>query len=158
MNKIIKTGAVIIFLIITAWYIDSSRFKLGKNISIKEPTGGYITKQGKYALDCKTTNYTSIQIGDKTINTNSYIKISKGTERDTLYVNGNTAKFFGADYGVIQDNELYLIIVRQYPLSGLTETVSINKTTGVGFDTKTLTSGITGNPNTDTYILSCVEI
>ena len=158
MKKMIKAGILVIFLVIAIWYIDSKRFKLGKEIIINNPPESYIVRQGNYTLDCKTTNYTSIQIGDKIIFKNTYAKISKGSERDTLYISGNTAKFFGADYAVIQDNGVHLIMVRQYPPSGLTETVSINKTTGIGFDTKTLTSGISGGPNTDTYILSCVEI
>lgn len=158
MKKIIRAGIIIIFLIIAARYIDSKSFKLGKEIVINNPPQNYITKQGEYALDCKTTNYASIQIGDKIIFKNTYVKISKGSERDTLYVSGDTAKFFGAVYTVIQDNAIHLIMIRQYSPSGLTETVSINKTTGIGFDIKTLTSGISGGPNTDTYILSCVEI
>lgn len=126
-------------------------------ISIVKPPEQPITQKGSYALDCSTKYYSNIAIGGNLI-PETFIKISEGHERDTLYVENETAKFFGADYQVIQDNDSHLIIMRYYGVSGLTEVVSIDKKTGIGFDTKTLTLSISGAPNTDTYLLSCLEV
>jgi hypothetical protein len=128
-----------------------------QEIPIIKPVDNNISKSGVYSLDCRTTYYTGAVIGGEILD-ETYIKISESSERETLYVDNNTAKFFGSDYNVIQDDSQYLIIMRHYSFSGLTEVVSINKKTGIGFDTKTLSFGISGGPNTDTYILTCAEI
>ena len=130
---------------------------VNQEISVKKPPESKITKRGNYSLDCKTHYYTSAVIGGSIIN-QTYIKISEGHERDTLYINGNSAKYFGANYDVLQDDSFSLIIMRHYSISGLTEVVSINKESGIGFDTKTLLTGFSGAPNSDTYILNCTEI
>lgn len=141
-------------LLIVLFLTGCSSNSTSQKIAIQKPIENKITKQNEYFLDCKTKYFTGITIGGSIIK-ESYIKISEGHERDTLYVNGSSAKFFGADYTVLQDDTSYLIIMRKYSTSGLTEIVSINKESGIGFDTKTLTFGLSGAPNTDTYILSC---
>ena len=108
-------------------------------------------------MDCKTLYYTDIEIGGTLIK-DSFIKVSDGNEKVVLYVEGKTAKYFGADYSVLLDNLSYLVIMRTYGFSGLTEVVSINKDSGIGIDTKTLTFGITGEPNTTTFLFTCSEI
>jgi len=130
---------------------------LEKEIVLPKLTESKISKIGRYGLDCQTTHYSAILTGGFLID-ESYVKISEGHEKQVLYVENDTAKFFGADYSVIQDDESYLIIVRTYPVSGLTETVTVNKEKGIGFDTKTMGKGISGGPQSDTYILKCLEI
>lgn len=130
---------------------------LGQEIDLPKLPEVAISKRGRYNLDCQTSNYTAIVTGGFLID-KSYVKISEGSEKQVLYVENDTAKFFGAEYRVIQDDEDYLIIVRTYSGSGLTETVTINKEKGVGFDTKTMGMGISGGPQSDTYILRCIEI
>lgn len=130
---------------------------LDKEIELPKLQETLISKSGEYALDCKTAYYSAMVTGGFLIEKSS-VKISEGSEKQVLYVEGKTAKFFGAEYTVIQDDENYLIIVRSYPVSGLTETVTINKEKGVGFDTKTMALGISGGPQSDTYILKCIEI
>lgn len=130
---------------------------LDKEIELPKLLETKIVKVGRYGLDCQTTHYSAIVTGGFLID-ESYVKIAEGHEKQVLYVENETAKFFGADYSVIQDDESYLVIVRTYPLSGLTETVTINKEKGIGFDTKTMGMGISGGPQSDTYILKCSEI
>ena len=130
---------------------------LDKEIGLPKITESKITKTGSYGLDCQTTHYSAIVTGGFLID-ESYVKISEGHEKQVLYVEDKIAKFFGADYAVIQDDESYLVIVRTYAVSGLTETVTINKEKGIGFDTKTMGMGISGGPQSDTYILKCSEI
>lgn len=130
---------------------------LDKEILLPKLTESKISKIGRYGLDCQTTYYSAILTGGFLID-ESYVKIAEGKEKQVLYVENTTAKFFGADYAVIQDNKNYLVIVRTYPVSGLTETVTINKEKGIGFDTKTMGMGISGGPESDTYILKCLEI
>lgn len=130
---------------------------VSKTIKIEKPIEYNISKVNNYSLDCKTEYYTSILIGGDLID-ETYIKVKEWHERDTLYIEWRKAKFFGSDFEVMQDNQLSLIILRNYTPSGLTEIVTINKETGIGFDTKTLASSISWGPNSDTYILSCSEI
>jgi len=130
---------------------------LGKEIELPKFIESKITKVGQYSLDCKNTYYTAIVTGGFLIE-KPFVKVSEGSERQVLYVEDKTAKFYGADYFVIQDDESYLVIVRTYPVSGLSETVTINKEKGIGFDTKTMALGISGGPQSDTYILSCLEL
>lgn len=138
-----------------------SEVKLGnvmnKEIELPKITEALISKSGEYALDCQTTHYTAIVTGGFLIE-KSYAKISEGHEKQVLYIEGETAKFFGAEYTVIQDDQSYLVIIRTYPVSGLTETVTVSKEKGIGFDTKTMGTGISGGPQSDTYILKCIEI
>lgn len=152
MKKFLLVSCLLCSIILSWCYSKTSQ-----EISIDKPIEMNISKQGNYSLDCKTKNYTSILIGWELIK-ESTIRIQEWHERDTLYVEWNTAKFFGADYVVIQDDSSTLIIMRNYEPSWLSEIVTINKTTGIGFDTKTLSSGISGWPNTDTYLISCVEV
>lgn len=128
-----------------------------KEFSIEKPTEYNISKKSTYSLDCKTVKYTSITIWWEMID-KSYITVNDWHERDTLYVESNIAKFFWSEFNVIQDDDQSLIIMRRYDPSWLTETVTINKGTWIGFDTKTLSSWITWWPNTDTYLLSCSQI
>jgi hypothetical protein len=130
---------------------------LNKEIELPKLEESPISKSGEYALDCRTTHYSAILTGGFLIDKPS-VKISEGSERQVLYVENKSAKFFGAEYSVIQDDESYLIIVRTYSVSGLTETVTINKEKGIGFDTKTMGMGVSGGPQSDTYILKCDEI
>lgn len=130
---------------------------LNKEIELPKITESVISKRGRYALDCNTTYYSAIVTGGFLIEKPS-VKISEGHEKEVLYVENKTAKFFGADYAVIQDDDSYLIVVRTYPVSGLTETVTVNKEKGIGFDTKTMALGVSGGPQSDTYILKCSEI
>ena len=126
-------------------------------IKIEKPKVNEIIALGDYSLDCQTKDYTSIQIGGEIID-ETYIKISKAKERETLYVSGESAKFFGADYIVLEDSPSYLVIMRYYNVSGLSETVSINKSTGIGFDVKTYTFGFSGAPTTYSYLVTCSEV
>jgi hypothetical protein len=131
---------------------------LGLQMPIVKPWENPIAKSGYYSLDCETKYYTDITIGGPLLIADSYIKIGEGHEDVVLYVEGDIAKYFGADYSVLQDDDSYLVMVRTYPVSGLTETVSINKETGIGIDTKTLTFGASGQPMSSTYVLSCLEV
>ena len=130
---------------------------LDKEIGLPKLSETRILKTGRYSLDCQTTQYSAIVTGGFLIS-EPYIKISEGHEKQVLYVEDKIAKFFGADYDVVQDDESYFVAVRTYLASGLTETVTINKEKGVGFDTKTMGMGISGGPQSDTYILKCIEI
>ncbi len=130
---------------------------LGRKMFIEKPLINKITKNNYYSLDCKMVYYTDVTIGGRVMK-DSYIKISKDDEKAVLYVSGKTAKYFGADYTVLLDNSSYLIIMRMYGISGLTETVSINKNSGIGMDVKTLTFGASGQPVSDTYVLTCSQI
>jgi len=112
---------------------------------------------GEYTLDCRTKYYSAINLGGVLI-PDAYFKISDGHEQQTLYVEGENAKFFGADFAVLQDDFEYLIIMRNYSVSGLTEVITLNKGSGLGFDTKTIGFGVSGGPISDTYILKCIEI
>lgn len=122
-----------------------------------DPYSYEISSSGEYTLNCRTHYYFGAVIGGNLIK-ESYIKAYEGHERDSLYVRGDNAQYFGGEYIVIQDDSEYLVIMRHAVPSGVSETVSINKNSGIGFDTKTLTLGISGAPTTDTYILSCNEI
>ena len=84
----------------------------------------------------------------------TYVRINEGNEKAILYVEGETAKYFGGEYIVLQDTKTMLIMMRHYPPSGLTEVVSIDKGTGRGFDTKTIVSSYHNAPATDTYVMS----
>lgn len=148
--------SLLVYGIILSW-CSIQKNTLDKEIKITKPTETNILRQGKFALDCQTKYYTTSTIGWEIIK-NSYIKTSEGHERNTLYVDWETAKFFGADYQVIQDDGNYLIIMRHYSVSGLTEVVSINKSSWIGFDVKTLAFWLSWAPVSDTYILSCLEI
>ncbi len=125
--------------------------------NIEKPVTSKITGQGNYALDCSTNKYTNITIGGSLIPESS-IKVSEGNEKQVLYIEGAKAKYFGAEYDVVQDDESYLIIMRTYSVSGLTEVISINKELGIGFDTNTKSLGLSGAPTSDTYLTSCYQI
>jgi len=126
-------------------------------VTIKKPETNIITGRGNYSLNCSTKKYTNITI-EGSIIPESSIKISDGNEEQVLYVEELKAKYFGAEYDVIQDDSSYLIIMRSYPVSGLTEVISINKELGIGFDTNTKSLGLSGAPTSDTYLTSCYQI
>lgn len=129
-----------------------------KNWIIKKPLTNKITKSQDYALDCKTNYYTAITFGGDFIKDSS-IRISEGQDRAVLYVEGKTAKYYGADYVVLLDDSLYLIIMRTFSLGGLTEVVSINKDSGIGIDMQTVTFGLSsGQPKNVTYSLKCLQL
>jgi hypothetical protein len=147
---------------ITSFFINSNQdIKLHnileKKIVIPKIVESKIHKTGRYKLDCQTTHYSAMLTGGFLID-ESYVKISEGHEKEVLYVENDSAKFFGGDYFVVQDDVNYLVIFRNYSVSGLTETITINKEKGIGFDTKTMGMGISGGPQSDTYILKCFEI
>lgn len=146
-----------IFSIILSWCSQQPTGNIGEEISITKPAENPISKEWKYALDCSTKYYTNTNIWGEIVK-ESYIKTSEWHERNTLYIDWQTAKFFGADYQVIQDDSNYLIIMRHYIPSGLIEVVSINKESWIGFDVKTLSIWFSWAPVSDTYILSCLEI
>ena len=144
--------------------VQSSQVKVGleqildQELSLTIPAALFpITKTQKYALDCRGNYYSDFTIGGELLSTTS-VKIATSHEKQVLYVESKTAKYFGADYDVIQDDESYLIIMRSYPGSGLTEVVSVNKKTGIGFDTRTLMFSITGAPTSDTYAITCEQV
>ena len=72
-----------------------------------------------------------------------------------LYVDGKEAKFFGGDYAGIQDDRRSLVIFRHHAQSALTEVITIDKVTGLGFDTKSQVVSLNMSPKSDTYFLSC---
>lgn len=147
-----------IFLtIFLVWCNKQPTWNIWEQININKPIETPILKQWKYSLDCSTKYYTNTNIGGEIVD-ESYIKTSIWHERNTLYVDWESAKFFGADYQIIQDDENYLIMIRHYGVSGLTEVVSINKSSWIGFDVKTLAFWFSWAPVSDTYILSCLEI
>lgn len=159
-SKIFLSGFLILFVgFFVGYKINNLNLNniLDKEIAIPLILGTQIKGIGNYSLDCKTNYYTAILTGGFLIK-DPNISISKGSEKQVLYIENDKAKFFGAEYSVIQDDENYLIIVRTYPVSGLTETVTINKEKGVGFDTKTMGLGVSGGPQSDTYILSCSQL
>lgn len=147
----------ILFSLLLVWCNKTSNWNIGDQINIQKPIASPISKQWKYSLDCSTKYYTNTNIGGEIVQ-DSFIKTSEWHERNTLYVDGEEANFFGADYQVIQDDKLFLIIMRHYWISGLTEVVSINKESGIGFDVKTLAFWFSWAPVSDTYILSCSEV
>ncbi len=149
-NKIIPIIVVVLFL--GGFYFLVNKNSEEITLKIDSILENKITGKQYYSLDCKSFKYTSI-----TIKTLKYV-IENGTEKQVLYVEGEKAKYFGADYDVIQDDDLYLVIMRFYPVSGLTEVVSINKEKGSGFDTNTKSLGMTGGPTTATYLISCSQI
>ncbi|MEK7497275.1 MAG: hypothetical protein AAB657_05280 [Patescibacteria group bacterium] len=165
MNSLKKSISILVVLaVVITLFVLNGQDKdiklssvLSKEIRLPKLVETIINKIGRYGLDCQTTHYSAIVTGGFLID-ESYVKIAEGHEKQVLYVEDKTAKFFGADYAVIQDDESYLVIVRTYPVSGLTETVTINKEKGIGFDTKTMGMGISGGPQSDTYILKCLEI
>ena len=154
-------GIIIVVLVILGIliYLNQNQKAQEEQIEIKiqTPPVNKITSQGQYSLDCSSLKYTAINIGGFLI-PESTINISDGHEKQVLYIEDKEAKYFGAEYEVIQDDELYLVIARSYSASGLTEIISINKEQGVGFDTNTKTMGLTGGPTTATYMISCSEI
>lgn len=127
------------------------------NIALPEPIP--IEGIGYYNLDCRTLYYTAMAVsgGEDSLIPQSYVKVSEGNEKEVLYIEGETAKFFGGNYSVLQDDTGFLVMVRSFAGSGLTEVVTINKESGLGFDTKTKGFDISGQPATDTYILVCRE-
>jgi hypothetical protein len=129
-----------------------------QTIPIVKPIENKITKNGEYALDCKSKYYTTSMIGGDGLVNDSYIEVSEWHEQNTMYVTNESAKFFGATYQVIQDDNSSLVIMRHYAPSWLTETVSIDKNSWIGFDVKTLTAGLSGRPNSDTFILTCSQV
>ncbi len=154
-NKIIPIIVVVLFL--GGFYFLVNKNSEEITLKIDSILENKITGKQYYSLDCKSFKYTSINIGGFLI-PDSSITIENGTEKQVLYVEGEKAKYFGADYDVIQDDDLYLVIMRFYPVSGLTEVVSINKEKGIGFDTNTKSLGMTGGPTTATYLISCSQI
>lgn len=134
---------------------DNENWK-DKEIIINKPANSIISKKWNYSLDCKTKYFTNTIIEWSLIN-KSYIKTSEWHEKVVLYVNNNTAKFFGADFSIIQDDEWFLIINRNYQPSWLTETITVNKNSWIWFDIKTLWFWLSWAPVSDTYILSCSE-
>lgn len=151
-------GIIIVVLVVLGISIYLNQNKNEQiEIKIETPTINKITSQGQYSLDCSTVKYTTINVGGSLIPESS-INISDGHEKQVLYVEDKTAKYFGAEYDVIQDDEAYLVITRFYSVSGLTEIVSINKEKGIGFDTNTKSLGLTGGPTTTTYMISCSQI
>lgn len=147
----------LVFLIALTLFVSGCSSTNNEEIKIEKPKVNEITAVEKYSLDCQTKDYTSIQIGGEIIN-ETYIKVSKAKERETLYVSGDSAQFFGADYIVLDDSPSFLVIMRYYNISGLTEVVSIDKSTGIGFDVKTYTFGFSGAPTTYSYLVTCSEI
>ncbi len=161
MKKILIAVVMILIVAFGFYFIkknnDSNREKNDFKIKIEKPKESKITLSGKYSLNCTSDRYTAINIAGAMIPESS-INISKGHEKQVLYVENQKAKYFGAEYIVIQDDTYNLIILRSYELSGLTEVVSISKETGIGLDTNTKILGITGGPTTATYLISCNQL
>jgi hypothetical protein len=134
--------------------VENSKIDNDIEVKIEKLISNRITSQGEYSLNCSSVKYTAINIGGSII-TESSINISKGNEKQVLYIENEKVKYFGADYHVIQDDENFLVILRAYEVSGLTEVVSISKETGIGFDTNTKVMGLTGGPTTASYLISC---
>jgi len=146
--------SIIFFL---SWCSNLWNLKIDKQIDIIRPIESKISKKWIYELDCKTNYYTTTNIGWEIIK-DTYIKSSNWNERDTLYVNNEWAKFFWSDYEIIQDDNNYLVIMRHYWLSWLTEVVSINKDSGIWFDVKTLSVWLSWAPTSTTYLINCNQI
>lgn len=159
MEKIKEYKGIIIvtFFLVVLFILFNRVQKSEVTIKLDEPIINQITAQGNYSLNCSSVKYTDISIGGVLI-PESTISIYNGTESQVLYIENDKAKYFGAEYTVIQDDESYLILIRHYSPSGLTEVVSINKEKGIGFDTNTKTLGLTGGPTTATYLISCYQI
>ena len=155
MKKILLISLVL-FGISLGW-CSMQKNDFDKEIKIKKPQETNILKQWNYSLDCQTKYYSTSTIWGDIIE-ESYISTSEGHERETLYINWENAKFFWADFSTIQDDQNFLIIMRHYTVSWLTEIVTINKKSWIGFDVKTKWLWISGGPTSDTYIISCIEI
>lgn len=154
MKKIqIIIALVVLLAIVVAFNFNN---KKDSKVILNDLPNNKITGQGKYSLDCRSHKYTSMTIGGLLIPESS-IEILDGSEKQVLYVEGEKAKYFGADYTVIQDDD-YLVMVRSYSPSGLTEVISINKEIGVGFDTNTKSFGLSGGPTSATYLISCLQV
>lgn len=151
--KWILIVALLTCTFLLSWCSLKAEWDWTSNKFLIKPVESRIFKKNVYSLDCHTKYYTSTNIGDKmSIETNEW------HESETLYVSDDAAKFFWADFDVIQDDDEYLIIMRTYEISGLTEVVTINKKSWIGFDVKTLWLWITWGPTSDTYIVSCSEV
>ena len=125
-------------------------FKLEK---IENPYHVPISSTGDYSLDCKSLYYQGIHADFEGIYSGV---ISKSHERFVIYVNDETAKYAGGDYAVLQDDKNYLVLARFYKPSGLNETITVNKKTGLMIDNKVKGFGITGDyPDSTTYLFSC---
>lgn len=131
--------------------------KLDNDKSFSLPLNNKINANNEYELDCKSIHYITI---DTWLPTKSEYKIrsSKWSEQEVLYVENSIAKFFGAEFIVITDNNKDLIIMRQHLPSWLTELVSIDKQTWLGIDTKTINQWISGKPDTTSYLFSCSQV
>lgn len=146
-----------IFFSFFLFWCEIQQNEIGKEIKIEKPMETNIVKQWQYSLDCWIKYYTISLIGWDIIK-DSYISTSEGHEREILYVNWENAQFFWADFSVIQDDQNFLIIMRHYLVSWLTETVTINKESWIGFDVKTLWFWISGAPTSSTHIIDCSQI
>ena len=127
---------------------------LDTRLLFETPKTNKIDRSTNYYLECETRYTTDIAIGG-TADPETYILVGTGREKAVLTVEGQKGDFFGAEYIVLEDSELALIMMRYYPVSGLTEVVSIDKDTGLGFDTKTKVAGMLIPTTTTTYLLAC---
>ena len=121
-SNILKAAVLALLIIIVVLLINND--KENKNAPIDTKVGsintkddGYIlnqkievlpalfniTKSNYYSLDCKSNYYTDITIAGSIIPESS-ILVSQGSEKQVLYIQGNNAKYFGADFTVTQDD------------------------------------------------------
>jgi len=131
----------------------------GKQFVLTMPDLLPIEKQGTYKMDCRTHEYAALVVGEEgSVFPDSYIRLERASEQSVIYVEGDVAQYFGAEYNVLQDDSKIFVMARSYQPSGLTEIVTINKQSGTGFDTKTTGSHVSGLPTSDTYFLACTEL
>lgn len=148
---------LIIALSLVSFRSNNLQDILGKEFPTSPLPPSKIPGLGRYSLDCQTTYFTTISTGGILLPA-PFIKISEGHDKQVLYVEEKKAKFFGGEYDVVQDNTSFLVTVRFDQFSGITEVITLNKESGLGFDTKTLGRGITGGAISYTYTLYCTGI
>jgi hypothetical protein len=132
----------------------SLRTILGEKLQFDLPETAVIRKTGDYYIECRTHYISGLQI-EGTVDPTTFFQIKEGSEKAILYVEAKKAKFFGGDYVVLQDDSKSLVIIRHHAPSALTEVVTIDKSTGFGFDTKSQVISLNMSPKSDTYFLSC---
>ena len=146
-------------LFMTMFIVDKSFAEpvddfLGNKLVFNFDKGAAIHGSGEYYLEC-TNRYLSVITLAGSIDPDNSFRISKGKEKGIIYVEGESAKFYGANYIVLRDVIDALVLFRFYPPSSLTEVVTVDKKTGIAIDTKTMVISANLAPKTDTYLMNC---
>lgn len=141
------------FIIFVGWC--NNLWTINKKINIKSPIKEILLKSWTYSLNCKSNYYSSIIINDKD---ESYINVSEWHDFFELSINWGNAIFNDSEYKVIQDDSKYLILTNHSSYNWKIENIFLQKSSWIGYYTKTNEFILSNSPISDTYILSCTEI